>query len=186
MAKGKVTRKAGNYIKHSLIAIIVIAAAFSVYSLLIEKEESRVFNRPEKEKAGESEEPRFTRHGELDFFKRNGKESLAKIDIEIAVTPEARARGMMYRKSNRENRGMLFIFPYSDLQSFWMLNTYIPLDIIFVNEDKEIVKIHRKAAPGSTEFLPSGEMSLYAVEVNGGFTEKFNISEGDRIAFSYY
>ncbi|MBN2418828.1 MAG: DUF192 domain-containing protein [Deltaproteobacteria bacterium] len=186
MAKGKAYRRSGNYFKHTLIAIFVIAVSFSIYSLLIEKDERRVLNRPDKEKAGKSEEPQFTRHGDLDFFKRNGKASLAKIDIEIAVTPEARARGMMYRKSNRENRGMLFIFPHPDLQSFWMLNTYIPLDIIFVNEYKEIVKIHRKAAPGSTEFLPSGKNALYAVEVNGGFTEKFNISEGDRIAFSYY
>ena len=173
------------YLKYVLIAVFILAAAYIIYSLVIDKKETPVINQQKKENVKEPPEPRFVKHGELEFFKKRGKTPLVKIDIEVADNNEARAKGMMYRKSNDENNGMLFIFPVEEEQSFWMQNTYISLDIIFVNAQKEIVKIHKKATPRSTASLLSEKKAIYVVEVNAGFTDEFDIKEGDRIDFNY-
>lgn len=178
-------KKDEGYLRYVLIAVFVIAAAYIIYSLVIDKKETPVVTQQKKENIKEPPEPQFVKHGELEFFKKNGKKPVVKIDIEVADNPEARAKGMMYRKSNDENRGMLFIFPVEEEQSFWMQNTYISLDIIYVNGQKEIVKIHKNTTPRSTASLPSGKIAIYVVEVNGGFTDEFDIKEGDRIDFNY-
>lgn len=174
-----------NFLKYVLIAVFILAAAYIIYSLLIDKKETTEVITPNKETVKEPPEPQFVKHGELEFFKKNGKQPLAKIDIEVADNEESRAKGMMFRKSNEENRGMLFVFPVEEGQSFWMKNTYISLDIIFVGKQKEILKIHKKATPRSTSSLPSEKQAMYVVEVNGGFTDKYDIKEGDRIDFNY-
>jgi uncharacterized protein len=121
--------------------------------------------------------------GELTFIKSSGDGQIKRIAIEIADTPEERNRGLMDRRSLPDSTGMLFIFERSGQQNFWMKNTYIPLDIIFVNAGKEIVKIHKYAAPHSIDSYPSEKEALYVVEVVGGFTDRYNIQEGDRISF---
>jgi uncharacterized membrane protein (UPF0127 family) len=121
--------------------------------------------------------------GELTFIKNNASEGVKRIAIEVADNPEERNRGLMDRRSLPDSTGMLFIFERSGPQSFWMKNTYIPLDIIFVNADKQIVKIHKYAAPHSIDSYPSEKEAQYVVEVNGGFTDQHNIQEGDRISF---
>jgi len=91
--------------------------------------------------------------------------------------------GLMFRKSMEDTKGMLFIFDKTDMHSFWMKNTIMSLDILFVNEDKEIVKIHKNTKPYSTESLPSGKPAIYVVEVIAGFTDKYGVKEGDKIEF---
>jgi uncharacterized membrane protein (UPF0127 family) len=120
--------------------------------------------------------------GELTFIKSNEPNQVKRIAIEIADTPEKRNRGLMDRRSLPDSTGMLFIFDRAGQQNFWMKNTYIPLDIIFVNGDKRIVKIHKYAAPHSIDSYPSEKDAQYVVEVNGGFTDQHNIQEGDRIS----
>ncbi len=124
----------------------------------------------------------FTKHGELSFLKKDGS-FITKIDIEIANNDETRTRGLMYRSSMKENQGMLFIFPREDYQSFWMKDTVIPLDMIFVNAKKEIVTIHKNTTPYSLKGYPSDEPAKYVVEVNAGFTDKYNIEIGDKIVW---
>jgi uncharacterized membrane protein (UPF0127 family) len=82
-----------------------------------------------------------------------------------------------------ESAGMLFIFPQEEVRSFWMKNTYIPLDIIFVDASREIVTIQSNTQPLSTEPVPSYKPAKYVIEVNAGFTSKHNIKEGDRVEF---
>ena len=122
----------------------------------------------------------FKKEGELTFTDSSGN-FLKKIDIEIADTDYDRQLGLMNRKSMEENQGMLFIFPAERYQSFWMLNTLFSLDIIFVNSNKEIVTIHKNTTPTSQESYPSSKPAIYVVEVVAGFTDKFNIKEGDKI-----
>ncbi|MDO1447747.1 DUF192 domain-containing protein [Rhodocytophaga aerolata] len=122
--------------------------------------------------------------GQLTFIKRADASKIKQIAIEIADTPEERNRGLMDRRSLPDSTGMLFIFERSGQQSFWMKNTYIPLDIIFVNANKEIVKIHKYAAPHSIDSYPSEKEALYVVEVVGGFTDQHTIQEGDQISFN--
>jgi hypothetical protein len=122
--------------------------------------------------------------GHLTFIKRADASKIKQIAIEVADTPEERNRGLMDRRSLPDSSGMLFIFESSGQQSFWMKNTYIPLDIIFVNANKEIVKIHKYAAPHSIDSFPSEKEALYVVEVVGGFTDQYSIQEGDQISFT--
>ncbi len=82
-----------------------------------------------------------------------------------------------------EMQGMLFVFEDATPRSFWMKNTYISLDIIYVDADKKIVSIQKSAVPLSEESLPSYKDAMYVVEVNAGFTDKYNIKEGDQISF---
>ena len=81
----------------------------------------------------------FKKEGELTFTDSLGNAKI-KIDLEIADNDYERQLGLMNRKSMEETQGMLFIFQYERMQSFWMRNTLIPLDILFINKDKEIMR----------------------------------------------
>ena len=85
-----------------------------------------------------------------------------------------------------ENQGMLFIFDDSSPRYFWMKNTYISLDIIYIDENFRIVSIQKTALPRSEESLPSEKPAKYVVEVNAGFTDKYKINKGDKISFLKY
>ena len=122
----------------------------------------------------------FKKQGEV-YFQDSTKKLIKEIDAEIAESEETRHLGLMFRENMQESQGMLFIFPNEEFQSFYMKNTIIPLDIIFINSKKQIVKIHKMTEPYSEKSLPSGKPSMYVVEVNGGFTGKYNIKEGDFI-----
>ncbi|MCL5027463.1 MAG: DUF192 domain-containing protein [Bacteroidetes bacterium] len=105
----------------------------------------------------------------------------AKIDIQIAATDFDRELGLMYRKHMDENQGMLFIFHKEDIQNFWMRNTFIPLDMIYVNSKKEIVTIQHATQTLSDQTYSSTAPAEYVIEVNLNFTDKFNIKVGDKI-----
>lgn len=123
------------------------------------------------------ENVQFTKNGELSI------NNSLKFDIEIANTPQQIQRGLMYRKQMDENKGMLFIFEYEDFWKFWMKNTYIPLDIIYINKDKEIVDIKKNTTPLSLKSLTPYEKSLYVLEINGGMCDKYKIKIGNKINF---
>lgn len=81
------------------------------------------------------------------------------------------------------DKGMLFIFEDNQPRSFYMANTPLSLDIIFVNEDKEIVRIHNNTQPYSDKNLTSGKPARYVVETNGGYCLSHDIQEGMRVDF---
>jgi uncharacterized membrane protein (UPF0127 family) len=122
----------------------------------------------------------FTKEGELTFTDSLGTLK-TKIDLEIADNDYERQLGLMNRKEMKENEGMLFIFPRQDYQSFWMRNTLISLDMIFVNDQKKIVTIQKNTKILSETSYPSSEPALYVVEVLAGFTDRHNIQVGDKI-----
>lgn len=128
----------------------------------------------------DDEHPKFTKNGELNFYFANDTVA-KKIDIEIADTPAKEQQGLMNRPWMEEDQGMLFIFTKEDQQSFWMKNTIIPLDIIYVNASKKIVSIAKNCTPYSEKPIPSGAPALYVVEVIAGFSDIYNIKPGDRI-----
>lgn len=124
----------------------------------------------------------FRHDGELTFQASDGK-FISQIEIEIADDAVERAVGLMYREKMKENQGMLFIFPREEFQSFWMKNTVLPLDIVFVNKKNEIVTIHHNTTPFSEDSLPSTEPAIYVVEVNAGYMLRHGIKEGDKISW---
>jgi len=125
------------------------------------------------------EEPQFVNEGSLSFIV-DGK-AVKKIDVEVADNEADTQQGLMFRTQMAENRGMLFVFPDMDDRSFWMKNTIIPLDIIYVDDQKKIVSIQKNAKPHSEAGLPSEGPAKFVVEVNAGFTDRYNIKPGDII-----
>jgi hypothetical protein len=122
----------------------------------------------------------FKKEGELTILDSTNTAKV-KLDIEIADTDYERQLGLMKRVSMEEKQGMLFIFPNEAMQSFWMRNTLISLDMIFINADKEIVTIHKTTKILSDQSYPSTAPALYVLEVNAGFTDKYNINVGDKM-----
>ncbi len=127
--------------------------------------------------------PRFTKQGELQFMDAETGEPITSIDIEVKQDDAGRAEGMMWRRSMEEDQGMLFIMERSEPQSFWMRNTYIPLDIMFIGEDKRIVNIRKNAQPQTLDPQPSKGNAKYVLEVIGGFSDQFGVEAGDRVEF---
>lgn len=163
--------------KAYLIAILIVTAGLIIYFMFRPTEEQISFVQ------NETIEIPFTNQGELFFIDQNSSDTLAVIEIEVSDTDEKRARGLMYRSSIPENSGMLFIQDYEEMQGFWMKNTYISLDMIFVNSENEIVTIHHNTTPLREWNYSSTEPAIYIVEVNGGFCNKNGIKMGDKIEF---
>lgn len=122
----------------------------------------------------------FQREAILSFFEPGGT-IVSTIDVELAENNDERNRGLMFRDQMAMNQGMLFLFPYEAMQSFWMKNTILPLDMIFVNSRREIVTIHKNTTPYAETSYPSSAPAQYVVEVNAGFVDRYGIREGYRI-----
>lgn len=103
------------------------------------------------------------------------------VAVELATTPDARQLGLMYRDHLETGTGMLFIFPHVAPQSFWMHNTKIPLDIVFLDEAGKIVSLYANATPFSDDSLPSAAPVRYVLEVPGGFCAANGIRQGDTV-----
>jgi hypothetical protein len=104
-----------------------------------------------------------------------------RIPVELALTPEQQSRGLMYRKDLPADAGMLFVFPRSTVRTFWMKNTILPLDMIFIGEDQKIAGIVENAVPFTTDSRSVGKPSRYVLEVHGGFCKRKGIAPGDRL-----
>jgi uncharacterized membrane protein (UPF0127 family) len=109
--------------------------------------------------------------------------STVTVALEVMNTPAGRERGMMYRTSIADDHGMLFVFSEEAEHPFWMKNTLIPLDMLFIAADGRIVGIHPHAVPLSTASLSVGKPSTYVLEVNGGWAARHNVRPGDRMEF---
>ena len=105
-------------------------------------------------------------------------------NVEVAKTIEERRIGLMYRKKLLNNEGMLFIFPREKIIQLWMKNTYIPLDVIFISENKVIVDIKKNMEKLSETIIKSKVKSKYALEFNAGLVNKLDIKIGDKVLFN--
>ena len=119
----------------------------------------------------------FRPDGDLTFV-GGGGESLATIEIEIAITPAEHARGLMNRGLADFSRGMLFLYRDAAPRSFWMANTPTSLDILFVDDKSRIINIHKKTRPMSTNRYQSAGPAQFVVEVRAGFCDHYAIHPG--------
>jgi uncharacterized membrane protein (UPF0127 family) len=101
--------------------------------------------------------------------------------VELADTEAEQAQGLMFRGSMPADRGMIFVFPEARAQAFWMRNTYIPLDIIYIGPTGRIVSIVKSAQPLNETPLPSGAPARYVLEINAGLSDRLGIAPGDRV-----
>jgi uncharacterized membrane protein (UPF0127 family) len=104
-----------------------------------------------------------------------------RVEVEVARTPEQRSRGLMYRKELASYRGMLFLFDREEVQSFWMKNTYIPLDMVFIDGKLKVVGVVENAEPLTTSSRRVEASSIYVLEVRGGFAAAHGIGPGTRV-----
>jgi hypothetical protein len=101
--------------------------------------------------------------------------------VEIAADIAAQQRGLMYRREMAANAGMLFQLPQPEFVIFWMKDTYIPLDMLFVKADGTISSIAADAKPMSTAKIPSNGPVEAVIEINAGLAKALNIAPGDRV-----
>jgi len=169
--------------RKSLILVLIAGAVAAIIYFVILPKEENINNSVTSNTDALVDEPAFLQEGELWFLSEENKDTIQHIVIEVADDPEQRTQGMMYRTSMEEKQGMLFIHDFPEIQAYWMKNTKLPLDIIYVGENKQIVTIYQGVMPYSKKSIPSTSEALYVVEVNAGFTGRHQIEEGDFIDF---
>ena len=106
-----------------------------------------------------------------------------QVEVDMAVDPADRVRGLMFRRSLQENEGMLFLFPREQVHSFWMKNTYIPLDMIFIRGDMTVAGVAADAVPLTLSGRSIGKPSQHVLEVRGGWAADHGIAEGTPVRF---
>jgi uncharacterized protein len=106
--------------------------------------------------------------------------------VELATNTAERAVGLMFRKELPEGRGMLFDFHDEQPVQFWMHNTYISLDMIFIAGDGRVVRVAENAKPMSDDLIPSGRPVRAVLEVIAGTARKFGIAAGDRVTGAFF
>lgn len=134
---------------------------------------------------GATANTKFMKEGKLRFLDAQTEEEIIGIDIEVATSSFEIEKGLMHRRSLPANGGMLFVFEEEYYRTFWMKDTYVALDIMFLNADKEIIRISKHTMPLSELSIPSGGKAMYVVEVLAGFTDAHQIHIGDHIEFTY-
>jgi uncharacterized membrane protein (UPF0127 family) len=105
----------------------------------------------------------------------------ARFTVELAITPAQQERGLMFRKSLAPDRGMLFPYKPPQRAAFWMKNTLIPLDIIYIAPDGRVLSIARNAVPHDETPIPSGGVIGGVLEIPGGRAAQLGILPGDRV-----
>ncbi|WP_055442794.1 DUF192 domain-containing protein [Lacinutrix himadriensis] len=126
----------------------------------------------------------FTKEGSLTIYKAATDSIVARLDIEIADTDYDVQTGLMYRNSMQKTQGMLFVFPTMRERFFYMKNTRIPLDLIYLDNNKHIVSFQENAVPFDEASLPSRVPAQYVLEINAGLSEKWLLEVGDRIEYT--
>lgn len=122
----------------------------------------------------------FKKEGELEIF--NGDSILKKLDVEFALTKDERQQGLMWRDSMKDSESMLFVFSDENVrpQTFWMRNTRIPLDIIYLSPDTVVLNIAKNAQPFQERGIPGAiSDSKFVLEVVGGLSDEWGVAPGE-------
>ena len=127
----------------------------------------------------------FTKEGKLSIYKFADSTQIT-IDIEIADTDFDIQTGLMYRDSMENNQGMLFVFENDEERFFYMKNTKITLDLVYINSNKKVASFQKNTKPFDESSLPSDAPAKYVLEINAGLVDLLSISVGDSLSFSEY
>jgi uncharacterized protein len=121
-----------------------------------------------------------TRYAQVDFPDRT------HVRAEVAATEAEREQGLMFRTSMAELDGMIFVFDAPGMHAFWMKNTLIPLDMLFVDQQGRIINIHERAVPGSLDPIAAAGPARAVIELNGGTAGHLGIKPGDRVIYPIF
>lgn len=122
------------------------------------------------------------------FFRNKNKQHFGTKTIAIKQvfrTPEQQRKGLMFRKHLPENEGFMFVYSVPIIGSFWMKNTFVPLDIIFISKNYKVLDLKENMIPHDTTTINSSHKIMYAIEIKKGYIRKKNIQIGDKISFYY-
>jgi uncharacterized membrane protein (UPF0127 family) len=162
------------FLRHLKLVVLLILICGYTYSCKDDKQRTKVTR----------VEITFKKEGELSLLKASNDSLIKQLNIEIADDDYQTQTGMMYRKNMEDTQGMLFVFLDSEYRYFYMRNTEIPLDIIYIDENKTIVNIQKNAKPFDETSLPSEGPAKYVLEINAGLSTEWNLEKGDKIQFS--
>jgi len=126
------------------------------------------------------------RAAELQTIEIASKTGVHAFEVELAITPEEKEHGLMFRRELPQGHGMLFDFGFDQPVAFWMKNTFIPLDMLFIRADGRILRIAENTEPLSERNIPSGGPVRAVLEVIGGTAKKLGIAPGDRVGGSIF
>ncbi|MFM1861703.1 MAG: DUF192 domain-containing protein [Gemmobacter sp.] len=116
-----------------------------------------------------------------DTVELRGPWGQARFAIELADDPAERARGLMFRESLPQSSGMLFVYEAPQRATFWMKNTLIPLDMVFLDPAGRVLGVHAMARPGDETIIDGGPGVLGVLEINGGLAARLGIAEGSEL-----
>ena len=114
------------------------------------------------------------------------KDKRHRFSVEIADTPKEQRKGLMHRNHLEQDRGMLFVFDNRKMRAFWMKNTHIPLDMLFIGKSGRIRHIHHNAKPNNRRRISSQVPVRAVLEINGGLARKYGIDKGDTVHHSVF
>ncbi len=157
--------------------IITIAAVLFTLGLTSCKENS-------SQQKNLTKEIEFSNDGRLTVYKKDTEAAIQTFKIETAIGDYETETGLMHRKSMPQNYGMLFMFDDEIPRSFYMKNTIIELDILYIDANNKIIKLYRKAKPFDPTSLPSQVPVKYVLELNGAVTSSYGIEVGDRVEWT--
>ncbi|WP_037325437.1 DUF192 domain-containing protein [Salinimicrobium terrae] len=135
---------------------------------------------PKTQQQNISEPISFTKEAEGYLTKATG-DTIQHLQLEIADDDYQRETGLMYRETLEQDQGMLFIFEKEEPRGFYMKNTNIPLDLVFLDSENKIVSISKNAQPRSLETITSDVPAQYVLEVNAGLADQWNLMVGDSL-----
>ena len=159
------------------LIITALIAVCAIVSLLI------IFSYPsDKDESNSTTAEKYKLESRLSFISLQKQETICVLWVEVADTPYEHSKGLMYRNNMPDTVGMLFIYPEAEERSYWMQNTRISLDIIYVDEFLRIISAYEFTIPYSEDGLPSGGPCKYVIETNAGYIENNGIEIGDLIS----
>jgi uncharacterized membrane protein (UPF0127 family) len=109
-----------------------------------------------------------------------------RFSIELALTDDQMAQGLMFRRQMAPDAGMLFVYERPQTAAFWMRNTFIPLDMLFIGADGRIVNIAERTVPQTDTPVPSNGPVKAVLELNGGTCQRLGIKAGDRVRYKIF
>ncbi|MCX5807769.1 MAG: DUF192 domain-containing protein [Proteobacteria bacterium] len=117
-------------------------------------------------------------------FYGDDEKKLCSFKVELASTPQEHEKGLMFKKSLGQNTGMLFIFNNDEIRFFWMRNTFISLDMVFIDSRFMVADIYRFAKPHDETTIASKVPAKYVLEINGGTADRCNLKVGTKAGFT--
>jgi uncharacterized membrane protein (UPF0127 family) len=120
--------------------------------------------------------------GQVAFYNAGGQKTCV-FKVEVAITPEEHERGLMFREKLPDNGGMFFLYNDDDIRYFWMKNTFISLDMIFIDSKRKVVGVHHNARPMDETTISSRYPARYVLEVKAGRAKQCNIKTGTQARF---